>query len=277
MVSSYFYSFILAGEQLVNMQDQSLAKIVNDSNLEVVESKNILEKFGDYELIAKEWENKARLIVVTDFSQKTEMEMAKTARKKFSEMRIEIEKTRKQLKEQSLRKGQAIDAIAKFLTSLISPIEEHLRLQEDFIKIKEEKELAEQKKKVEEQLEKERIEKEKKDAEEKERVRLENEILKIKIAEQEKKLLEEKTKKDNAEKLLRQKIEQEEKEKFLMAETEKQKLKKLEEDKKTELLKPEQEKFKSYIAFLLAVPTPEITDINIKNKIESIKNYLQNL
>ena len=257
-------------------ETQSLVQIVNESNLEVVESKNIIEKFGDYELVAKEWESKAKAIVVTDASQKTEMEMAKTARKKFSEMRIEIEKTRKSLKEQSLRKGQAIDAIARFLTSLISPIEDHLRLQEDFLKIQEEKKLAEEKKKIEEQLEKERIEKEKKEAEEKERVRLENEILKSKIAEQEKVLLAEKLKKDEAEKQLRQKIEQEEKEKLHAAEIEKQKQKKIEEEKKAELLKPEQEKFKSYIILLLNVPVPEITDTTIKNKIEAIKNYLKN-
>lgn len=257
-------------------ETQSLVQIVNESNLEVVESKNIIEKFGDYELVAKEWESKAKAIVVTDASQKTEMEMAKTARKKFSEMRIEIEKTRKSLKEQSLRKGQAIDAIARFLTSLISPIEDHLRLQEDFLKIQEEKKLAEEKKKIEEQLEKERVEKEKKEAEEKERVRLENEILKSKIAEQEKILLAEKLKKDEAEKQLRQKIEQEEKEKFQAAEAEKQRLKKIEDDKKAELLKPEQEKFKSYITLLLTVPVPEINDTNLKNKIEAIKNYLKN-
>ena len=180
-------------------ETQSLTQIITESNLEVVESNNIIEKFGDYEFVAKEWESKAKAIVVTDASQKTEMEMAKTARKKFSEMRIEIEKTRKSLKEQSLRKGQAIDAIARFLTSLISPIEDHLRLQEDFLKIQEEKKLAEEKKKIEEQLEKERIEKEKKEAEEKERIRLENEILKSKIAEQEKTLSAEKLKKDEIE------------------------------------------------------------------------------
>jgi len=50
-------------------------------------------------------------------------------------MRIEIEKTRKALKEQSLRKGQAIDSIAKYLTSLVSPIEEYLKQQEDFAEI----------------------------------------------------------------------------------------------------------------------------------------------
>jgi hypothetical protein len=88
----------------------SLEVIVKDSGLEVIEGQSIIEKFGNYEQVAKEWEAKAKMIVVTDPSQTTEMAMAKEARKKFSDMRIEVEKTRKAMKEQSLRKGQAIDA-----------------------------------------------------------------------------------------------------------------------------------------------------------------------
>ena len=55
------------------------------------------------------------------------MAMAKTARKKFSDLRIELEKTRKSMKEQSLIKGQAIDSIAKYLKSSIEPIEQYLK------------------------------------------------------------------------------------------------------------------------------------------------------
>lgn len=124
------------------MESQLLA-IVNSSNLSQPEAKTLITNFGTYEQVAEEWKTKAEMIVVTDASQVAEMEMAKVARKKFSDMRIAIEKTRKELKEQSLRKGQAIDAIAKFLVSLISPIEEHLKLQENFIKIQEAKKAEE--------------------------------------------------------------------------------------------------------------------------------------
>lgn len=51
-------------------ETQSLTQIITESNLEVVESNNIIEKFGDYEFVAKEWESKAKAIVVTDASQK---------------------------------------------------------------------------------------------------------------------------------------------------------------------------------------------------------------
>lgn len=155
-----------------------LVKIIDNSQLEISESKSILEKFGDYENIAKEWEVKAKQIVVTDASQTTEMAMAKEARKKFSQLRIDVEKTRKAMKEQSLRKGQAIDSVARFLTSLIKPIEDHLREQEDFIKIQEEKKQAELKRLEEEKQEKLRIEEEKRVMEEQKRIREENEKLK---------------------------------------------------------------------------------------------------
>lgn len=136
-----------------------------------------MEKFGNYEQIAKEWETKAKEIVVTSRDQKTEMEMAKVARKKFSDLRIEVEKSRKQMKEQSLRKGQAIDAIARFLVSLISPIEEHLKLQEDFIKIEDAKK-AEQLRLEAEKKEQEEL-RLKLEAEEKERERIRLENIKL--------------------------------------------------------------------------------------------------
>ena len=156
----------------------NLNEIVKASNLELAESQSIVEKFGSYESIAKEWETKAKMIVVTDASQVTEMAMAREARKKFSQLRIDVEKARKAMKEQSLRKGQAIDAIARFLTSLITPIEDHLRLQEDFVKIQEEKKAEEARIAAEKKAEEERMAKEKAEAEERERIRLENEKLK---------------------------------------------------------------------------------------------------
>lgn len=162
-----------------------LLEIIKENNLEVVESKSILEKFGDYENIAREWEVKAKQIVVTDVSQTTEMAMAKEARKKFSQLRIDIEKARKEMKEQSLRKGQAIDSVARFLKSLVEPIEDYLRQQEDFIRIQEAKKLAEEKAEEERLAEIKRLAEEKAQKEEQERIRKENEELKRKSQEQE--------------------------------------------------------------------------------------------
>lgn len=174
--------------------EKSLVQIVQSSNLEPQESKSIIDKFQEYDSIAKEWETKARMIVVSNEEQITEMKMAGEARKKFSKMRIDVEKTRKELKEQSLRKGQAIDAIAKYLTSLIEPIEKYLKEQEDFVEIKQKREAEIKRLEEEKRLEDERLAKLEADRIEQERVRKENEQLRKEAIEKEKALEEERAK-----------------------------------------------------------------------------------
>ena len=166
--------------------NKNLEVVVQESQLEPAESKTLLEKFGDYEVVAKEWESKAKMIVVTDASQETEIGMAKMALKKFAQMRIDVEKSRKAMKEQSLRKGQAIDAVAKFLVSLIEPIETHLKLQANFVKIQEEKAAEEKRLAEEKKLEEERILAEEKRLKEEKRLREENEKMKEEMAKKEK-------------------------------------------------------------------------------------------
>lgn len=154
--------------------ENQLQTIVSKSGLEPKEGKTLLEKFGNYEEIAKEWEEKAKAIVVTDSSQTAEMAMAKVARKKFSDLRIDVENSRKAMKEQSLRKGQAIDAVARFIVSLISPIENHLKEQENFVKIEAKRKAEEQRIADEKRAEEELRLKEESERKEQERVRLEN-------------------------------------------------------------------------------------------------------
>jgi hypothetical protein len=204
-------------------QNSQLEVIVRENALTPVEGKSLIERFGNYEQVAQEWEAKAHAIVVTSVTQTTEMAMAKQARKKFSEMRIEVEKARVAMKEQALRKGQAIDAVAKYLVSLIKPIEDYLKDQEDFSKIWAEKKLAEQQALEAQKVEEARIAKEKADALEQERIRKENERLKKEAEAKEKAL--EKERAEQAEKLRVIQLEKEKSEKAaeekLMAEREK--------------------------------------------------------
>jgi hypothetical protein len=65
------------------------------------------------------------------------MAEAREGRLLLKAKRIEVEKTRKSLKEQSLSEGRLIDSVAKYLTGLIEPAEKHLELQEKFIEIQE--------------------------------------------------------------------------------------------------------------------------------------------
>ena len=169
------------------VKENQLAVIVRESQLEPTKADFILEKFTDYFEIASEWEIKAKAIVVTKETQKAEMEMARTGRLFLKEKRVAVEKARKELKEQALREGKAIDGIANVLKALIVPIEEYLEQQERFVEIQQEQKEAAMRLEIEKRIEDERIAKEKADAEALEKARLENEKLRAEAVEREKK------------------------------------------------------------------------------------------
>lgn len=113
-----------------------LNKIINSSNIDSEKSEYVLQQFNEFAAIASEWESKAKSIIVTDESQTELMSEAREARLLLKSKRVEIEKRRKALKEQSLREGQLIDSVAKYLKELIEPSEKHLELQEKYAEIK---------------------------------------------------------------------------------------------------------------------------------------------
>jgi len=173
------------------MENQSLEVIVKESGLEPSKAKYILEKFTDYFNIADEWSKRAKTIVVTRADQKTDMQMARVGRLFLKEKRIAVETARKELKEQCLREGKAIDGISNVLKALIVPIEEYLETQERFVEIQEEKKTEAHRLEIEARMaEEERIAAEKAAAEQ-ERLRVENENLKKEAAEREAKITEE--------------------------------------------------------------------------------------
>jgi len=166
-----------------------LEVIVKESGLDKTKAQVLLDNFSEYFQIASEWEKKASMILVTDAGQKAEMQMARVGRLFLREKRISIEKTRKGLKEQSLREGKAIDGIANVLKALIVPIEEYLGKQEKFIEVKA-AEIAELARvEMERKAEEERLAKEEAERKEQERIRLENEKLKKEAKEREEKIL----------------------------------------------------------------------------------------
>jgi hypothetical protein len=123
--------------------NQEITKLAENSLIEKSKSDYIIEKFSEFTTIATEWNEKANAIIVTDESQLELMQQAKEGRLLLKAKRIEIEKTRKSLKEQSLNEGRLIDSIAKSLTALVEPAEKHLELQERFAEIQEQKRKAE--------------------------------------------------------------------------------------------------------------------------------------
>jgi colicin import membrane protein len=113
--------------------ENSLVKIIENSEIDKTQSQVILESFIAFFQQAQEWETKAKTIVITDVSQKAEMKQAREARLALKKIRCDAEDTRKNLKEQSLRVGKAIDGIANVIKALVTPIEEHLEKQEKFV------------------------------------------------------------------------------------------------------------------------------------------------
>lgn len=113
--------------------NKELTSVVINGGLEESKFKYLLDQFSTFFEQAKEFEAKAREINVTDESQKDEMMVARKIRLTIQKIRSDTEKTRKKLKEQSLREGKAIDGVANVIKALIVPIEEHLEKQEKFI------------------------------------------------------------------------------------------------------------------------------------------------
>ena len=171
-----------------------LAIIVKESGLESAKAQVMLDKFSDYFKVAADWEIRAKTIIVKDASQIVDMKMARTGRLFLREKRIAIESTRKELKEQALREGKAIDGIANVLKALIVPIEEYLEQQERFVEIKAAAEVEARRIEIEKRIEEERITKEKAEAEERERIRKENIRLQKEAEEREKAIAAERAK-----------------------------------------------------------------------------------
>ena len=72
-------------------------------------------------------------LTVKDESDKEGYALVRAARLDIKEKRVVIEKCRVGLKEGALRYGQAVDAEARRLTNLLTPIEAHLKQQEDIV------------------------------------------------------------------------------------------------------------------------------------------------
>lgn len=125
------------------IEENKLSVILNESGLEKSKSQILLEKFQDYFKIASEWERKTKELVINDISQIAEMKMCREAYKVMKDKVVDVEKTRKELKESSLREGQTIDSIAKILKNLIEPIRDELKAKSEY-KERKEAELKEQ-------------------------------------------------------------------------------------------------------------------------------------
>jgi hypothetical protein len=104
-----------------------------DEGLTPDTAQSLRAAFEEYFTAADEWRQKALSIQITRPDQFREMKLARETRLALREIRINAEKTRKALKEDSLKKGKAIDGIYNMLAYAVEPLEKHLLEQEQFI------------------------------------------------------------------------------------------------------------------------------------------------
>src|SRR5450755_2638315 len=114
------------------IDSSELSVIAEDSGLEPTKVEGLLANFGTAYANAKVLANGATDLIVTDEAQADIMQDARRRRLAIKAVRVEVENTRKSLKEQSLREGKAIDGMANIIKALIIPVEEHLEKQEKF-------------------------------------------------------------------------------------------------------------------------------------------------
>ncbi|WP_064256349.1 hypothetical protein [Rhodococcus sp. HS-D2] len=76
-------------------------------------------------------------IKVTDEDDKATMKLAREKRLELRKVRVSVENKRKELKADIVKRGHAIDGVARFVKEVIAPAEEYLQLQEDYAKIRE--------------------------------------------------------------------------------------------------------------------------------------------
>lgn len=121
---------------------KQIIEVIESSGVEDTTKATLKERFLPFFEQAEKWKAIAESLVVTDESQTREMKMAREGRLALRAIRVEANNTRKALKEDSIRYGKAVQGVYNVIEYLIKPIEDHLKEQEDFVKIQEEKRLA---------------------------------------------------------------------------------------------------------------------------------------
>lgn len=95
--------------------------------------KTELQKFNLTDLAIAEIKQRYMPLAINNIKDRDGYKAVNEARIFVKNKRVEIEKTRKNLKEESLKFGRAVDAEAKRITALLLPIEEHLEAQQEAI------------------------------------------------------------------------------------------------------------------------------------------------
>lgn len=108
-----------------------LQKTAKENAIEGV-TENLAESFKPFFSEAQEIMQASAGVKVENLGQTAEMGLARKYRLRLKEIRVGAEKKRKELKEESLRTGRAIDGLNNLLLYKIKPVEEYLEKQENY-------------------------------------------------------------------------------------------------------------------------------------------------
>jgi DNA repair exonuclease SbcCD ATPase subunit len=128
---------------LLDNVPEEIENVVAVSQVEPQTQLLLKQKFAPLFAKFKEWEKMAKTIKVTDISQVDDMKKSKIAAKQVASIRIEADKVRKALKEDSNRYGKAVQSVYNMIEEAITPVEDYLNEQANFLKIQQEKRIAE--------------------------------------------------------------------------------------------------------------------------------------
>lgn len=114
-----------------------LVAVIKASGVSALDAQLLNASFSTLFAQARGVIERSRSVVVTDVGQKLEMKLARECRLELRRIRVEGEKTKKSIKEDSLRRGKAIDGFYNILADLTGTEEKRLEEQEKFAERKE--------------------------------------------------------------------------------------------------------------------------------------------
>lgn len=117
-------------------ENNQLQTVLKEQGITGNHATELLEAFGAPFEEAGKIIAEYKTIEVTSEDQTEDMAKARRMRLALKDTRVEVEKKRKELKENSLKVGRAIDSVATFVKQNIEPAENYLLQQEKFAEIK---------------------------------------------------------------------------------------------------------------------------------------------
>ena len=119
------------------IEASELATVIRENQIAPTEAQSLVDAFQPSFMEAKKLVDEAARLTVTDATQVTEIRASGKLRKQLKDVRTNANDIRKALKEDSLRRGNAIQGMYNVLLLLIEPAESRLMEQEKFAERKE--------------------------------------------------------------------------------------------------------------------------------------------